>query len=153
VSRAASSFDVSPSKIHYFKSLVEHRLARMKVAEQFAVDGDTRRESHFRTRHGAAGAGGREREDKFEVTALRAFAAGQRRGKMTNNQEGQGGLPRQEAEAGDTHAGAGDAHPARTGEAGHPNENASGNAGQRQTGGTGGYGGTSAAAAEDQTEK
>ncbi|HZH33047.1 MAG TPA: hypothetical protein VEY11_19935 [Pyrinomonadaceae bacterium] len=72
---------------------------------------------------------------------------------MTNNQEGQGGLPQQEAEGQDAHAGAGDAHPAHTGEAGHPNENASGNAGQSQTGGTGGYGGTSDAAAEEQAEK
>jgi hypothetical protein len=69
---------------------------------------------------------------------------------MTNNQEGQGSLTRPEAEGQDAHAGAGDARPARTDKEGYPNENASGNAGQRQTGGTGGYGGTSDAAAEDQ---
>lgn len=71
---------------------------------------------------------------------------------MANNQETQSGLPQQEAGEQDTRSGAGDGQSPRTGEEGNPSENASGNAGQSETGGTGGYGGTSGASGEGQTE-
>lgn len=71
---------------------------------------------------------------------------------MTNNQgEQEGGFPQKETTGQSTHSTTGDGHPPRPGEAGYgesqPGE-AGQNTGQQETGGTGGYGGTSDASGQ-----
>ncbi len=61
-----------------------------------------------------------------------------------NDQEKEGGFPQKETTGQGTYSTTGDGHPPRPGEAGYEEGGSeSSNAGQKETGGTGGYGGTS----------
>jgi hypothetical protein len=70
-----------------------------------------------------------------------------------NNQEEQDGFSRRETGEQSTHTNTGDGHWPRPDEEGNDVDNASGNAGQQETGGTGGYGGTSGASGAGQAEE
>jgi hypothetical protein len=68
---------------------------------------------------------------------------------MANNQDEQGGFPQKKTGGQSTHSTTGDGHPPRPGEEGYTGGGSqSGNAGQKETGGTGGYGGTSDASGQ-----
>jgi hypothetical protein len=68
---------------------------------------------------------------------------------MANKQEEQGGFPQKQAGGQSTHSTTGDGHPPRPGEEGYSEGgDQSGPAGQKETGGTGGYGGTSSASGQ-----
>ncbi|HZH90717.1 MAG TPA: hypothetical protein VEX70_08900 [Pyrinomonadaceae bacterium] len=69
-----------------------------------------------------------------------------------NNQEDQDSLAQKETGEQSTRSNTGDERWPRPDEAGNGAENASGNAGQKETGGTGGYGGTSGASGAGQAE-
>jgi hypothetical protein len=73
-------------------------------------------------------------------------------GKM-NNQEDQDSFAQKETGEQSARSNTGDADWPRPDEVGSGNENASGNAGQKETGGTGGYGGTSGASGAGQAEE
>jgi hypothetical protein len=70
-----------------------------------------------------------------------------------NNQEDQDGFSREENGEQSTSSNAGGGYSPRPDEEGSGVENASGNAGQKETGGTGGYGGTSGASGAGQAEE
>ena len=70
-----------------------------------------------------------------------------------NKREEQNGFSQGETGDQSTSTQTGDAHAPRSDEQVSGDENASGNAGQQETGGTGGYGGTSDASGAGQAEK